>query len=96
MILNYLRALIALLSFFLGGYLLFDLLLAGFHWRGMVVALLCFVASHYLWPRGQGMMESDTLQIVADIIDLPYRLIALILRGVVRLGKSADDLGGIN
>jgi len=42
------------------------------------------------------MMESDTLQIVADIIDLPYRLIALILRGVVRLGKSADDLGGIN
>ena len=28
MILNYLRALIALLSFFLGGYLLFDLLLS--------------------------------------------------------------------
>ena len=90
-ILIYLRAALALSSFMLGCYLILDLLLAGFSVWVLIVAVLAFVATHFLWPKGEEL-NSDVLDVIGDLIDLPYRLIALMLRGVVNIGKSADDI----
>ena len=90
-IVTYLRATLALGCFMLGCYLILDLLLSGFSVWVLMVAVLAFIATHFLWPKGEEL-NSDVLEVIGDLIDLPYRLIALILRGVVNIGKSSDDI----
>jgi len=91
--LNFLRILMAVLSFAFGAYLLVDLFINGFNWLILIFALLAFFAAHYLWPKGEEI-DSSALELIGYIIDLPFRAIALTLRGVISIGKSADDVGG--
>jgi len=91
------RILLSTLSFFLGGYLLFDLIFSGFDIYVLLGSILAFILANYLWP--QKRKEDSALQDSLDLIDLleifirfPFRAIAYVLRGLGKIGREANDI----
>ena len=89
---NDFRAVIAILISVMSGYLMIDIFIHGFSIRLMIASVFGFLLVHVIWPasRSQHSAWYDCLQL---IFDLPYRLIALTIRGLGKAVKSADDVG---
>lgn len=90
---NDLRALIATALFCISLYLVVDLIAHGFSWAVLCAALAGFVLAHYVWPpkRDDEAAWFDWLELV---VDLPFRSIALLVRGIGKMIRNSDgDIG---
>ncbi|BFM18097.1 hypothetical protein R50073_42800 [Maricurvus nonylphenolicus] len=87
------RAVIAIFISCISGYLVFDLIANGFSWGLLIAAILGFIIVHILWPRKRDG-DSAWYDVLELIFDLPYRCIALCVRGIGRAIKGGDgDIG---
>lgn len=68
-------------------YLTYDLLFNGFFWPLLIAIVMGFTVVHLLWPRHSDK-NSGCYDFLELIYDLPYRCIALTLRG---LGKTLKN-----
>jgi hypothetical protein len=82
-------AVVAIFISCISGYLVFDLFYTGFSWSVLLSAVFGFLIVHIIWPKKQDSDSAwyDTLEF---IFDFPYRLMATLIRGVV---KSGDAVG---
>lgn len=88
---NWLRLTLALVFFSLGIYFCIDLFISGFDIIILIAALICFTLAHYLKPK-QSEDDVYTFTDALDfMLDIPYRAIALALRGAGRLLKGSVD-----
>lgn len=83
------RAVLAIFIFFISIYFIYDLFASGFNIYLLISALVGFVLVHILWPRKCGNDSSwyDSLEIV---FDLPYRAMAMCVRGFSGKGDKSD------
>jgi ABC-type amino acid transport system permease subunit len=90
-----LRLFLALALFFLGLYLLLDLFWSGFSLAVLIAAVACFVLAHGVKPRRREGEEFGTWYDMLELmIEIPFRAIALAVRGLGRLFKG--DAGGLD
>ncbi|MCP5324853.1 MAG: hypothetical protein H7A09_00790 [Oceanospirillaceae bacterium] len=83
-----LRTLLATLIFGFGIYLIFDLFQHGFSLKVLAASLGCFVAAHYIWPHNRDEdEESALLDALEGVVNLPYQILARLLRSV---GNNKD------
>jgi len=90
---NNFRVLLSVAIFLLSSYFLFDLILFGFNWLLLVFSIIGFVGVHYLWPPKHDD-ESPWYDALELIIELPYRAMAMLVRGLGQVFKNADS--GLN
>jgi hypothetical protein len=88
---DWLRLTLALLFFCLGIYLCIDLYLSGFDLIIFMAAPLCFTLAHILKPKQRDDDAYAIIDAVDIILDIPYRAIALALRGLGRLLRGDID-----
>jgi hypothetical protein len=86
------RAVIAIFISCVSGYLVYDLLSNGFSWGVLCAAIIGFLLVHLIWPKRRDY-ESVWYYGLEYIFDLPYRCIALFVRGIGKILKGSD--GGI-
>ncbi len=86
---NKFRVVIAIMIFSVSSYLLYDLIANGFEWFVLFVVIGGYVLVHFAWPKSRADERAwyDVLEI---IFDLPYRLIALLVRSIGRIFKDGD------
>jgi len=89
---NDFRAVVAIFISVISFYLVIDLFISGFSWYVLFSAILGFLVVHALWPPKRDG-ESAWYEALQLIFDLPYRLIALSIRGIGRVAKDADGIG---
>ncbi|WP_043320685.1 hypothetical protein [Microbulbifer sp. HZ11] len=87
------RQLLAVFFFCASIYLIFDLFARGFSVFVLAGSILSYLAAYYIWPKHDKEQESAWLQVAEVIVELPFRLIASLLRGLGRAvsGKSGPD-----
>ena len=91
--LNELRYFVALSCFCLGIYLIWDLINSGFDPIVLGATFLCFILAHLIKPNTENEKDSGLFWDIVDaILEVPYRSISLILRGLSRLLKHDGDL----
>ncbi len=88
------RYLLAVALFCTGVYLAIDLLLSGFHWRVLLASLGCLLLAHFIKPERREHDAFSVLEIIDLLLDIPYRLIAVILRTAGRPFRG--DIDGID
>lgn len=87
------RILLAVILFCISSYLVYDLFANGFSWSILLCCLSGYVLTHCIWPKKAAEYGGwyDAFEI---IIDLPYRVIALVVRSIGRVVRSSDgDIG---
>lgn len=89
MLMDDIRAALAITLFGISSYLVYDLFANGFSWLVLAALLAGYLLAHFIWPRKDNSEESwyDILEV---FIDLPYRSIALFIRSIGRLWSRAD------
>lgn len=88
-----LRYLFATLLFSFGIYLFCDLLQNGFNLKVLFVCIGCFIAAHYIWPPNRDKdEESVLLDILEDVINLPFNILARLLRALANNKDHNQDI----
>ena len=84
-------AVLAIFISCISGYLVFDLFYTGFSWAVLFSAIGGFILVHLIWPK---KLDEDSAwyDALEFIFDFPYRLMAALVRGVVRGGSDVVDL----
>ncbi|MCK7598619.1 hypothetical protein M0G74_15180 [Microbulbifer sp. CAU 1566] len=74
-------------------YLVFDLFAQGFSLTVLAGTIVFYLLAYYTWPKKEKESDSVWLDIAELIVELPFRLIASLLRGLGRLlsNKSGPD-----
>jgi hypothetical protein len=85
------RLIIAIILFTLGAYLIVDLFISGFDLVLLVAALGCFALAYHIKPRHKSDEYDAIFDIVDLIVELPFRVIAFLLRGLGRIFKDGID-----
>ena len=86
------RLFITVLPSCLGYYLLFDLFKNGFNLVVLVFAIFCFVLAHYIKPKTTDDGGSVVFWDIVDfIIDVPFKMISIILRTIGKPFKGNID-----
>lgn len=89
---NDFRAVLAISVFCLSLYLIYDLWANSFNIYVFLGCLLGFVIAHYLWPKNTDS-ESHWYDALELVVDLPFRSMALALRGLGRIsGRDGVDV----
>ena len=88
---NDLRAVLAIIVSCCSAYFCIDMLLNGFSWTLLVSAIAGYTAVHLLWPP-KCNYDSAWYDALEWIFDLPFQLMAKLLRSVGRLFRSDIDL----
>ena len=87
------RFLLAFLLFCLGIYLIWDLFASGFSWAVLLSSIACLIATHYVKPtRKRGNDSVSVWDIFEIALDLPFRAISLLIRGIGKVLKGGADL----
>lgn len=89
---DWIRLLLAVFFFVLGIYFVADLFLSGFSWLLLIAAIGCFLLAHYIKPQNDHEDYSTAFDIIDLLIDIPFRTIALTVRGAGRLFKDGDGI----
>ena len=90
--LDIIRLAVALILFCVGVYLTYDLFASGFSFLVLVTAIGCFVLAHYVKPKGRSADDwAAALDLIGYTIDVPFRLIAWLLRGLYRPFRGDID-----
>lgn len=84
------RIAVSIFLFTLGIYFAFDLIINGFHLMVLLGMLGSFVGSYLIWPKNH-KMESDWVDFVGNIIEIPFRLLSWVFRGIVKLARDTND-----
>jgi len=82
------RVTLASILFCISCYLIYDLIVNGFDFLVLAVCIVGYIAVHFLIPKKE-VEESVWYEFLAGVIDIPFRFIALILRGVGSLFHGA-------
>lgn len=89
------RHLLATLLFCTGVYLAVDLFLTGFNLLILAASITCFVLAYHVKPQRQiDDDETGLLDLIEMVIEIPYRLIAGLLRWLTRLLRG--DIDGVD
>lgn len=90
---NDFRAVLAMFISVVSGYFVFDLFANGFSWYLLCAALIGFLLVHIIWPPCSSG-ESAWYEALEFVFDLPYRLIAISIRGLGKVVKNDSvDIG---
>jgi len=83
------RVFLSISIFIISTYFIIDLILYSFDWLLLLCSVIGFVCAHYLWPPKHDD-ESVWYDVLEVVIELPFRAIALFLRGLGKIFKNAD------
>lgn len=88
------RQLLSAALFSISIYLAFDLFAQGFDIYVFAGAIVIYLCAYFLWPKKEKESDSFWLDIGELIIELPFRAIAMLLRGLGRAlsGKGTPDV----
>lgn len=84
------RITLASILFCISSYLIYDLIVNGFDILVLTACIAGYIAVHFLIPK-KSIEESAWYEFFAEVIDIPFRTTALLLRGISRLVRSAAD-----
>ncbi len=84
------RITLASILFCISSYLIYDLFVNGFDFLVLAACILGYIAVHFLIPKKR-IEESAWYEFLAEVIDIPFRFIALVLRGIGGLFRGAAD-----
>ncbi len=70
-------------------YFIYDLFVSGFHWGVLSSAVIAYLLAYWLWPKGESN-DNGWFELLEDIIELPFRAVARIIRS---LGRSDSRSG---
>ncbi|OZG74728.1 hypothetical protein BTA51_07075 [Hahella sp. CCB-MM4] len=88
-----LRYILAVGLFFLSCYLVFDLVVHGFNVFVLIGVIVGFLLAHFIKPKNSEGYDSDIIDILDFIIDMPFKAIALALRSLGSFfGRGGLDL----
>lgn len=87
---NIVRQLLASALFSICIYLVFDLFAQGFDVYVFAGAIVIYLCAYFLWPKKEKETDSFWLDIGEMIIELPFRAVAMLLRG---LGRALSNKG---
>lgn len=87
---NNFRVFLSISIFIVSSYLIIDLVIYSFSWLLLFCSILGFFSVHYLWPPKHDN-ESVWYDILELVIELPFRAMALFVRGLGKFFKSADS-----
>lgn len=76
--------------FMLGLYFFVDLFVNGFNTRVLFGFLISFLVSYFIWPKNH-KIESDIVDFVGNVIEIPFRFLSWVFRGIVRLVRDTGD-----
>ncbi|MFC3151305.1 hypothetical protein ACFOEK_09735 [Litoribrevibacter euphylliae] len=86
------RLLIALACFMVGVYLIYDLFASGFNVAVLIAGVGLLIAAHYIKPNRSDEEDGSLLWDILDFfIDIPFKTISLLLRGLGRASKGDAD-----
>ena len=91
---DYIRFTLAVSSFLLACFLVYDLIANGFDWSVLLGILVCFLAAHYLKPDFKKSNKPDVydwIDIIDFIIDIPFRFLVYTIRAVGK-AKNVDSI----
>lgn len=87
------RVIAATSVFCLSSYLVYDLFAQGFSWPTLIFCVAGYLAAHYIWPK-KHTDNNGWYDVLEVLIDLPYRAVAMAIRGIGKLFRHADgDIG---
>lgn len=87
-----LRLFIALVCFTFGIYLMYDLFASGFNFVVLAAGIGLLIAAHYIKPNRVDYDDGTIIWDVLDfLIDIPFKTISLLLRGLGRASKGDVD-----
>lgn len=89
-IMNNFRVFLSITIFMISSYFIVDMIIYSFYWLLLLSSLVGFVASHYLWPPKYDD-ESAWYDVLEVAIELPFRALALLVRGLGKIFKNADS-----
>lgn len=90
---NNIRVLLSIITFSISCYFIVDIFIFGLNWLLLLFSILGFISVHYLWPPKYNG-DSEWYDVLENIVDLPFRLIALFIRSLGSILKNSDsDLG---
>ena len=92
---NDFRAVIAIFISVVSSYFIIDLFLHGFSWPLLAASIFGFLLVHILWPKNRSG-ESAWYDALEIIFDLPYRAMALCIRGLGKLLSKGGDSAGFD
>lgn len=84
------RVFLSISIFIISSYFIIDLIIYGFDWLLFSISIIGFVCSHYLWPP-KHEDESAWYDALELVIELPFRAMSLLIRGVGKVFKNADS-----
>jgi hypothetical protein len=84
-----LRVIFATVLFCISSYLVYDLFANGFSWVTLLISICGYLLIHYIWPK-RTSQDSDWIDLLELVVDLPYRSIALALRSIGSLLRNGD------
>ncbi len=87
---NNFRVFLATSIFIMSSYFVFDLIFYGFDWLLLIVSLFGYVFAHYIWPPKHDN-ESNWYDLLEYVVELPFRILASIIRGLSGLIKNSDS-----
>ncbi len=87
-----LRAIIAVVIFIIGIYLLLKLCVNPFEWTLLIVVITCFLLAYFIWPSKKNNQREDNIywDVLEIIIELPFEIFIWIFRIVARIFHKAD------
>ena len=87
------RLILAVLLFCVGAYLVWDLFATGFDVFVLLSAIACFIFAHYVKPNTRDSGDSSSLWDILDfVVDIPFKVISLFLRGISKPFKGDTDI----
>jgi len=84
-------AVVAIFISCISGYLVFDLFYTGFSWSVLLAAIVGFILVHIIWPKRRDG-DSAWYEALEFVFDLPYRVMAALVRGITKGGSDVVDL----
>lgn len=90
---DYFRAFLSTCLFLFSSYLVYDLFANEFTWTVLGFCAGGYIGSYYLWPKDNDF-DSQPLDYLEIIVELPFQSMALGIRSIGRLIRNADaDIG---
>jgi hypothetical protein len=89
-----LRIFLAVAVFCISSYLVLDLFSNGFSFTLLLAALFGFILAHFLLPKKRKKDDNDELDLIdliQNIIDLPYKAMSYFFRKIGRFSKERDS-----
>lgn len=87
------RLILAVLIFCVGAYLVWDLFATGFDVVVLFSAIACFIFAHYAKPNTRNGSDASSLWDVVDfIVDIPFKVVSVFLRGISKPFKGDTDI----